>query len=405
MADHMSAIRTFEEQLDLISQAMEAPCTTEDQRQLVHELLRECLERRQHMEDICMEVIDQDGSHGVNTFNRITCQLDRLHVLQEQYPSWSGVGPPPGAASPASVAAVPASPHQPTLGLQGSTSGGLGSQGGGPSTSFSTIPPPAAADIAPSPALSHAASTDGMGDSRRDKKEKKERKRRGQEVSGISDSGFGFGAGGDAFGTSGDAFGSATDAFGSSGPLPSAGEGLGGGFSSAAWPSGGDAGWPGVDTKSSTWPEASKGDRAGSAGLGSTGLDAFPKSTRSSAWGEDPPLTVPTGALPGAGSVAAFREDPPSVPKAVSDPWAPPGPSSATLGAAGQGSGLAPTSSFPLGSGGKKSSHFGTLQIQKPYADVAHDLDGFARQFVQAASLATGVPAYRIKVHGVRQGL
>lgn len=95
---HEDTLRSMDSHLDVIADSMRSPCTDEDQRQLVADMLRECQEQRGKLEEAAMVVIGQDG--GESIFNEITGMLDRLEQLQERYRSWAeSVGQPEVATS------------------------------------------------------------------------------------------------------------------------------------------------------------------------------------------------------------------------------------------------------------------------------------------------------------------
>eukprot|EP00927_Polykrikos_kofoidii_P037220 TRINITY_DN31386_c0_g1_i1.p1 TRINITY_DN31386_c0_g1~~TRINITY_DN31386_c0_g1_i1.p1 ORF type:complete len:448 (+),score=87.91 TRINITY_DN31386_c0_g1_i1:228-1571(+) len=446
MAEHDEAIRIMEAQLDLIAEAMREPATTEDQKEVVHDMLRECAEHRKQLEDIGEAVIEQEGE--ATTFNTITGQLDRLERLQETYQSWiqnsvgSGVPSASGGANASSSAPV-----------RTQTRNAFGAPASGEDSSA------AAGNIATADTdfRGSAISSSDAGGREKKRKDKKDKRRTSESSDvGFGSSGFGtigFGGGSDSFG--GHAFGGSGDAVtsagvaeaGGSGPASRGFGGAGGwpsaaggdleatvGSGSAGWGTGGDlGGWPAASRShvEDTQPPPAEGTC--SAGAFGNSFQDDPGLTVSSMGGFFGPPTGSAASLPpcgghgganGAASSPVHTRMPASAPiGATAHAQASPLPSTTRNagafgginasgnavdsfggGAAGFGHTGTGSADGPSFSGPTTGSQFATMHIRCPFTDIEHDLDGFKAQFVRAASLAAGVPPHRIHIKGVRPG-
>lgn len=94
------------------------------------------------------------------------------------------------------------------------------------------------------------------------------------------------------------------------------------------------------------------------------------------------------------------------LPPAVHQPSTKRCPSAPTLGRSAKQlpAELAPSLAYSVKPSDRSGKIHARMHIHRSYAEVAHDIESFKAQFVQAASLAAGVPPHRIRVKGVRPG-
>lgn len=399
-------IRTLASHLDLIEDVIgQSGAGGEDHASMVSDLLGECGQVRQRLEDAVLIVLEQEDSRS---FDQISAVLERLERIQEQIRSGTG-----GGGSHRASASPPAASFQPPA---------------------QTIPQesswqeqeisrrPSGADFGPalgSELASHAASSDpdafgqtarqhsGLSDLQNGKKKKKEKKdKRGGESAPEE---FGFPSNSAGFGTGGDdglwpAASSSADAFGSGGAAGDAG----GGFDMGGWGSGtggfgdGGAGGGGWGGDFDAAPPGSGGGGANASAFGATaspsGFGAPAPSAFETAFGEEPrPAQNHGSPHAGTGTSGFFGS--------AAEPEASGGWGSSQVDAAyaaetapGRFSGFG---SRGFGSQGQEA----TLHIKSvPFADVEHDREAFERLFVRTAARAAGVPQHRIRVNAIRAG-
>lgn len=385
-------IRTLASHLDLIEDVVAQP-GGEDHASMVNDLLRECGDVRQRLEDAVLVVLEQEDSRS---FDQISAVLERLERIQEQVRSGTAGGgarsPPAAAFQP--PAQTPQSPmwQEPPQELSRRPSG--------------------------SPMASHAASSDpdafgqaarqnsGLSDMQSSKKKKKEKKEKRGADSVPEDFGFPNSSGGAGFDTAGGwpaATSSSADAFGSGGAAGDAG----GGFDMGGWGSstggfgdggaGGGGGWGGdFDAQPGSAGSSGGGAGANASGFGNTGspsgFGAPAPSAFGTAFGEEPRPPQSRGSPQlGAGTSGFFGSAvEPEVDAAPVDT------------APGRFSGFG---SGSFGGGFGSQGQQASFQIKGvPFSEVEHDRDAFERLFVRAAARAAGVPQHRIRVKAIRAG-
>lgn len=412
--DHRDAIRRMENQLDVISETMRQPPSSNDQKSLVHDMLRECGEYRRQLEDMAGVVLDQEGGEAV--FNQITNELDRFQRLQDGYDQWAAsghVGESPIAGAIHHV-------------------GGEGHLGH------------------PTPEMSHAASSEGqydadpkfsrqssgvrdLGKKEKKKKEKKEKKKHSSDT--VDEINFqapntdsfsrGHPPGTDSF-SHGHTFPHSSDDF----QFPSA---AGGGEPGHGGTGSGFAGWPPGDAEPPSAPGQIWGGSAPDTAWPSNGPRDLPEAAvfdqSVEVWGSSTPVG---SAVPAQHSFNphGFSETSRGGPSWGSNASAPigsasiPPPPVGTGGASSTASNFGPFGDDPVGpsglfgtaqssgeAGSVSKRHIGntggqhaTLHIQRPFADIEHDIDAFKAQFVRATAQAAGVAPHRIRVSAVRPG-
>eukprot|EP00930_Biecheleria_cincta_P068190 TRINITY_DN5538_c1_g1_i2.p1 TRINITY_DN5538_c1_g1~~TRINITY_DN5538_c1_g1_i2.p1 ORF type:complete len:408 (-),score=92.88 TRINITY_DN5538_c1_g1_i2:51-1274(-) len=396
-------IRTLASHLDLIEDVIGQPgAGGEDHASMVNDLLGECGQVRQRLEDAVLIVLEQEDSRS---FDQISAVLERLERIQEQIRSGTGGGgshrasaSPPTASRQLPAQTIPQEPSWQDQELSRRPSGAdFGHAGGSELASH-------AASSGSDAFGQIARQSSGLSDMHSSKKKKKEKKdKRGGESApeefGFPSNSAGFGSGGN--NSLWPAASSSADAFGSGGAAGDAG----GGFDMGGWGSGtgafgddggGGGGWGG-DFDAAPPASGSSGGGAGAnaSAFGATaspsGFGAPAPSAFETAFGEEPrPAQSQGSPHVGTGTSGFFGS--------TAEVDAMPAAETAPGRFSGFGSG-----SFGGGFGSRGQE--ATFHIKGvPFAEVEHDREAFERLFVRAAARAAGVPHHRIRVNAIRAG-
>jgi len=364
--DHKETIQAMNSHLEMIRDMLNQPLG-DGQKELVREVLQQCEDQRKQMQDIAGVVIEQPG--GDIIFNEITHQLEQLDEMQQRFERWSSSGgspPMPGASA-----------H----GDSGFGGGGFGTD------DFGQAPGPS-----PGPSFAHASSegagSDGRSDTRGRRKNKKKKQSAGdanEEWPGAE--GFGGDAAPAGFGDFGHT--SSGGSRGHAGGWPGGGDHEADGWGAANAASGGGWGNEGGGWGEGAAPAFSAhgfGDNTSGGGFGDAG----------GTFGADGGWGAPAS----GGGFPGFNEEARGSFGSKMGEHAPP---TSSLHLGGWAADPPPLSQSHPGSPSSESQ-FATLQIQRPYAEVAEDIEKFKRSFIQSVSQATGIAPHRIRVNGVKPG-